>query len=97
VLHYLSPVEVQFKRACCCPPLPYKTNNGLNFNQPKKGEALELTCSSLGGVTDHHKVFRVFPQSMPSRGSTLELLFVNIFQTHNRPQFMTVFLSLDII
>jgi hypothetical protein len=66
LLHCLFPADVQFKRACCCPPLPYKINNGVNFSQPKKGEAPELTSSSLGGVTDQHKVFRVFPQSMPT-------------------------------
>jgi len=64
-LYCLFPADIRFKRVCCLLPLPCKPNNGVNFSQAKKREAPELTSSILGGVTDQHKVFRVFTQSMP--------------------------------
>jgi hypothetical protein len=64
LLYCILPSDVLFIRAFCFPPPPYTSNNGVNFSQPKKCEAPKLNPSSLGGVTDQHKVSRVFPQSM---------------------------------
>jgi hypothetical protein len=73
LLYSLFPADVRFRTASCCPPLPYKTNNGVSFSQPKKREA--LSSSRLGGVTDQHKVSRVMSTCEHNSHNTLIIVF----------------------